>query len=74
MNFYVRFLFCSGPYTIQGRRVQVYQPEFEEPWALGLVSHHDPVSHIMEITMDQVCDNGYVLSTTVMIFSYGFCT
>uniref|UniRef100_A0A671NFJ5 Lysine-specific demethylase n=1 Tax=Sinocyclocheilus anshuiensis TaxID=1608454 RepID=A0A671NFJ5_9TELE len=42
-------------YTIQGRRVQVYQPEFEEPWALGLVSQHDPVSHIMEITMDQVC-------------------
>uniref|UniRef100_A0A672KB23 Lysine-specific demethylase n=1 Tax=Sinocyclocheilus grahami TaxID=75366 RepID=A0A672KB23_SINGR len=41
-------------YTIQGRRVQVYQPEFEEPWALGLVSQHDPVSHIMEITMDQV--------------------
>lgn len=34
--------------------MQVYQPEFEEPWALGLVSQHDPVSHIMEITMDQV--------------------
>ncbi|XP_067222552.1 lysine-specific demethylase 3B isoform X2 [Chanodichthys erythropterus] len=43
----------KGSYTIQGRRVQVYQPEFEEPWALGLVSQHDPVSHIMEITMDQ---------------------
>ncbi|KAF4105217.1 hypothetical protein G5714_014548 [Onychostoma macrolepis] len=44
----------KGSYTIQGRRVQVYQPEFEKPWALGLVSQHDPVSHIMEITMDQV--------------------
>ncbi|XP_016411209.1 lysine-specific demethylase 3B-like [Sinocyclocheilus rhinocerous] len=44
----------TGSYTIQGRRVQVYQPEFGEPWALGLVSQHDPVSHIMEITMDQV--------------------
>ncbi|XP_059372396.1 lysine-specific demethylase 3B isoform X2 [Carassius carassius] len=43
----------KGPFTIQGRRVQVYQPEFEEPWALGLVSQHDPVSHIMEVTMDQ---------------------
>ncbi|XP_015457383.3 lysine-specific demethylase 3B isoform X1 [Astyanax mexicanus] len=43
----------KGPYTIQGRRVQVYQPEFEESWACGLVSQHDPVSHIMEITMDQ---------------------
>uniref|UniRef100_A0A8B9KCS5 Lysine-specific demethylase n=1 Tax=Astyanax mexicanus TaxID=7994 RepID=A0A8B9KCS5_ASTMX len=46
-------LCSSGPYTIQGRRVQVYQPEFEESWACGLVSQHDPVSHIMEITMDQ---------------------
>nr|XP_055033900.1 lysine-specific demethylase 3B isoform X2 [Misgurnus anguillicaudatus] len=43
----------KGSYTIQGRRVQVYQPEFEEPWSLGFVSQHDPVSHIMEITMDQ---------------------
>ncbi|XP_057205404.1 lysine-specific demethylase 3B isoform X2 [Triplophysa rosa] len=43
----------KGSYTIQGRRVQVYQPEFDEPWAFGLVSQHDPVSHIMEITMDQ---------------------
>uniref|UniRef100_A0A672K6L5 Lysine-specific demethylase n=1 Tax=Sinocyclocheilus grahami TaxID=75366 RepID=A0A672K6L5_SINGR len=48
------FISWTGSYTIQGRRVQVYQPEFEEPWALGLVSQHDPVSHIMEITMDQV--------------------
>uniref|UniRef100_A0AAR2KNN7 Lysine-specific demethylase n=1 Tax=Pygocentrus nattereri TaxID=42514 RepID=A0AAR2KNN7_PYGNA len=47
--------FLTGPYTIQGRRVQVYQPEYEEPWALGLVSQHNPASHIMEITMDQVC-------------------
>uniref|UniRef100_A0A6Q2YX32 Lysine-specific demethylase n=1 Tax=Esox lucius TaxID=8010 RepID=A0A6Q2YX32_ESOLU len=44
----------KGSYTIQSRRVQVYQCEFEETWALGLVSRHDPNSHIMEITMDQV--------------------
>ncbi|KAL0974001.1 hypothetical protein UPYG_G00214130 [Umbra pygmaea] len=43
----------NGSYTIQSRRVQVYQCEFEENWALGLVSRHDPKSHIMEITMDQ---------------------
>ncbi|XP_052006125.1 lysine-specific demethylase 3B-like isoform X2 [Xyrauchen texanus] len=48
----------KGSYTIQGRRVQVYQPEFEESWAQGLVSQHDPVSHIMEITMDQVYKKG----------------
>ncbi|XP_031442777.1 lysine-specific demethylase 3B isoform X2 [Clupea harengus] len=43
----------KGSYTIQGRRVQVYQPEFNTAWAVGLVSQHDPLSHIMEITMDQ---------------------
>uniref|UniRef100_A0A8C1ZW06 Lysine-specific demethylase n=1 Tax=Cyprinus carpio TaxID=7962 RepID=A0A8C1ZW06_CYPCA len=39
----------KGSCTIRGQRVQVYQPEFEEPWALGLVSQHDLVTHIMEI-------------------------
>lgn len=39
---------------MQGRRVCVYQPEFDECWACGLVSRHDPVSHIMEITFDKV--------------------
>ncbi|XP_059378077.1 lysine-specific demethylase 3B-like isoform X5 [Carassius carassius] len=43
----------KGSCTIRGQRVQVYQPEFGEPWALGLVSQHDLVSHIMEIIMDQ---------------------
>lgn len=32
----------------------MYQPEFEDCWALGLVSQHDPRSHIMEIAMDKV--------------------
>ncbi|XP_041079696.1 lysine-specific demethylase 3B-like isoform X2 [Polyodon spathula] len=40
-----------GPYTIQGQKVKVYQPEFEEQWASGMVSQHDPVSHMMEITV-----------------------
>lgn len=40
-----------GPYTIQGQKVKVYQPEFEEQWASGMVSQHDPVSHMMEITI-----------------------
>uniref|UniRef100_A0A9J8D9Q3 Lysine-specific demethylase n=1 Tax=Cyprinus carpio carpio TaxID=630221 RepID=A0A9J8D9Q3_CYPCA len=58
----------KGPYTIQGQRVQVYQPEFEEPWALGLVSQHDPVSHIMEITMDQVRVKVSTLFTMILNF------
>uniref|UniRef100_A0A8C6LY15 Lysine-specific demethylase n=1 Tax=Nothobranchius furzeri TaxID=105023 RepID=A0A8C6LY15_NOTFU len=51
-------LFMSpGSYTLQGRLVRVYQPEFEECWASGLVSHHDPISHIMDITLDKGQEN-----------------
>uniref|UniRef100_A0A8C1ZWE3 Lysine-specific demethylase n=1 Tax=Cyprinus carpio TaxID=7962 RepID=A0A8C1ZWE3_CYPCA len=52
----------KGSCTIRGQRVQVYQPEFEEPWALGLVSQHDLVTHIMEIVMDQVRVKGRTMS------------
>uniref|UniRef100_H2RPL4 Lysine-specific demethylase n=1 Tax=Takifugu rubripes TaxID=31033 RepID=H2RPL4_TAKRU len=53
-DFELQEIFRKGSYTIQGRRVRVYQPEFEECWATGLVSQHDPISHIMEITLDGV--------------------
>uniref|UniRef100_A0A8C7QY61 Lysine-specific demethylase n=1 Tax=Oncorhynchus mykiss TaxID=8022 RepID=A0A8C7QY61_ONCMY len=53
-DFELQEILRKGSYTVQGRKVQVYQCEFEEHWALGLVSRHDPKSHIMEITMDQV--------------------
>lgn len=52
-DFELQEIFRKSSYTIQGRRVQVYQPEFEECWASGLVSQHDPISHIMEITLDK---------------------
>uniref|UniRef100_A0AAQ4PG35 Lysine-specific demethylase n=1 Tax=Gasterosteus aculeatus aculeatus TaxID=481459 RepID=A0AAQ4PG35_GASAC len=52
-DFELQEIFRKGSYTIQGRRVRVYQPEFEECWASGLVSQHDPISHIMEITIDK---------------------
>uniref|UniRef100_A0A4W5LXR7 Lysine-specific demethylase n=1 Tax=Hucho hucho TaxID=62062 RepID=A0A4W5LXR7_9TELE len=52
-DFELQEILRKGSYTIQGRRVQVYQCEFDEHWGLGLVSRHDPNSHIMEITMDQ---------------------
>lgn len=55
----------SGSYTIQGRRVRVYQPEFEECWASGLVSQHDPISHIMEITIDKVKRYIYIYALQV---------
>ncbi|XP_056295394.1 lysine-specific demethylase 3B isoform X1 [Pseudoliparis swirei] len=52
-DFELQEIFRKGSYTIQGRRVRVYQPEFEECWVSGLVSQHDPISHIMEITIDK---------------------
>ncbi|XP_034037116.1 lysine-specific demethylase 3B isoform X2 [Thalassophryne amazonica] len=59
-DFELQEIFRKGSYTIQGRRVRVYQPEFEECWSSGMVCQHDPVSHIMEITMDKGCENQMV--------------
>lgn len=59
-DFELQEIFRKGSYTIQGRRVRVYQPEFEECWATGLVSQHDPISHIMEITLDKGEENQIV--------------
>uniref|UniRef100_A0A3B5AAQ3 Lysine-specific demethylase n=1 Tax=Stegastes partitus TaxID=144197 RepID=A0A3B5AAQ3_9TELE len=59
-DFELQEIFRKGSYTIQGRRVRVYQPEFEECWASGLVSQHDPISHIMEITLDKGDENQMV--------------
>uniref|UniRef100_A0A8C7ZXA8 Lysine-specific demethylase n=1 Tax=Oryzias sinensis TaxID=183150 RepID=A0A8C7ZXA8_9TELE len=47
-NFELQDIFRKGTYSIKGRRVRVYQPEFDG-WASGLVSQHDPASHIMKI-------------------------
>uniref|UniRef100_A0A8C7JV47 Lysine-specific demethylase n=1 Tax=Oncorhynchus kisutch TaxID=8019 RepID=A0A8C7JV47_ONCKI len=60
-DFELQEILRKGSYTVQGRKVQVYQCEFEEHWALGLVSRHDPKSHIMEITMDQVHTHTHTL-------------
>ncbi|KAJ8266772.1 hypothetical protein GJAV_G00134540 [Gymnothorax javanicus] len=49
----VQDLLRRGSCSIMGRRVRVYQPEFDQPWALGQVSLHNPPSHIMEVTIDQ---------------------
>ncbi|KAI1903001.1 hypothetical protein AGOR_G00022680 [Albula goreensis] len=42
-----------GSSTLQGRRVGVYQLEFDKPWALGQVSQYNTVTHIMEVNIDQ---------------------
>ncbi|XP_037531252.1 lysine-specific demethylase 3B isoform X2 [Nematolebias whitei] len=59
-DFELQEIFRKGSYTVQGRRVRVYQPEFDESWASGMVSQHDPISHIMEITLDKGEENQMV--------------
>ncbi|XP_035264586.1 lysine-specific demethylase 3B isoform X2 [Anguilla anguilla] len=52
-DFELQEILRKGSFTLQGRRVRVYQPEYEEPWALGLVAQHSLGTHIMEVTLDQ---------------------
>ncbi|KAJ8337624.1 hypothetical protein SKAU_G00365900 [Synaphobranchus kaupii] len=52
-DFELQEILRKGSFTLQGRRVRVYQPEYEDPWALGLVSQHSLGTYIMEITLDQ---------------------
>lgn len=49
----------------------MYQPEFEECWASGLVSQHDPISHIMEITLDKVNNANVTSGIGIQIVSDG---
>uniref|UniRef100_A0A4W5LVK1 Lysine-specific demethylase n=1 Tax=Hucho hucho TaxID=62062 RepID=A0A4W5LVK1_9TELE len=50
-DFELQEILRKGSYTIQGRRVQVYQCEFDEHWGLGLVSRHDPNSFLILFTL-----------------------
>ncbi|XP_012662525.1 lysine-specific demethylase 3B [Otolemur garnettii] len=43
----------SGPYSIQGHRVKVYQPEGEEGWLYGVVSHQDTITRLMEVSVTE---------------------
>lgn len=70
-DFELQEIFRKGSYTIQGRRVQVYQPELEECWAQGLVSKHDPVSHIMQITLDKGKDTQTVDPRVIHVMLVG---
>uniref|UniRef100_A0A4W3JU94 Lysine-specific demethylase n=1 Tax=Callorhinchus milii TaxID=7868 RepID=A0A4W3JU94_CALMI len=42
------------PYSLQGSRVQIYQPDSSEKWILAVVGHHDPTTHTMVVTTEQV--------------------
>lgn len=43
-----------GRYSVQGQRVKVYQPEDENSWLCGVVSHQDPITRLMEVSVTEV--------------------
>ncbi|XP_058397136.1 lysine-specific demethylase 3B isoform X2 [Diceros bicornis minor] len=46
-------IFSRGPYSVQGHRVKVYQPEGEESWLYGVVSHQDSITRLMEVSLTE---------------------
>ncbi|XP_023559140.1 lysine-specific demethylase 3B [Octodon degus] len=46
-------IFSRGPYSVQGHRVKVYQPEGEEGWLYGIVSHQDSITRLMEVSITE---------------------
>ncbi|XP_057590003.1 lysine-specific demethylase 3B isoform X2 [Hippopotamus amphibius kiboko] len=46
-------IFSRGPYSVQGHRVKVYQPEGEESWLCGIVSHQDSMTRLMEVSVTE---------------------
>uniref|UniRef100_A0A8D0GEF9 Lysine-specific demethylase 3B n=1 Tax=Sphenodon punctatus TaxID=8508 RepID=A0A8D0GEF9_SPHPU len=47
----VQEIFSRGPYSVQGQRVKVYQPEEENSWLCGVVSCQDPITRLMEVSL-----------------------
>ncbi|XP_036872343.1 lysine-specific demethylase 3B isoform X4 [Manis javanica] len=46
-------IFSRGPYSVKGHRVKVYQPEGEESWLYGVVSHQDSITRLMEVSVTE---------------------
>ncbi|KAF4791834.1 Lysine-specific demethylase 3B [Turdus rufiventris] len=46
-------IFSRGPYSVHGQRVKVYQPEDENSWLCGVVSHQDPITRLMEVSVTE---------------------
>ncbi|XP_009991779.1 PREDICTED: lysine-specific demethylase 3B [Chaetura pelagica] len=46
-------IFSRGPYSVQGQRVKIYQPEDENSWLCGVVSHQDPITRLMEVSLTE---------------------
>uniref|UniRef100_A0A5F9CJA3 Lysine-specific demethylase n=1 Tax=Oryctolagus cuniculus TaxID=9986 RepID=A0A5F9CJA3_RABIT len=46
-------IFSRGPYSVQGHRVKIYQPEGEEGWLYGVVSHQDSITRLMDVSVTE---------------------
>ncbi|XP_070271001.1 lysine-specific demethylase 3B isoform X2 [Myotis yumanensis] len=46
-------IFSRGPYSVQGHRVKVYQPEGEESWLYGIVNHQDSITRLMDVSITE---------------------
>ncbi|XP_066472144.1 lysine-specific demethylase 3B isoform X1 [Tiliqua scincoides] len=46
-------IFSKGPYSIQGQRVKIYQPEEENSWVSAVVSCQDPITRLMEVVLTE---------------------
>ncbi|XP_014384597.1 PREDICTED: lysine-specific demethylase 3B isoform X2 [Myotis brandtii] len=46
-------IFSRGPYSVQGHRVKVYQPEGEESWLYGIVNHQDSLTRLMDVSITE---------------------
>ncbi|KAM7142552.1 lysine-specific demethylase 3B isoform 4-T4 [Molossus nigricans] len=46
-------IFSRGPYSVQGHRVKVYQPEGEESWVYGVVNHQDSITRLMDVSITE---------------------
>ncbi|XP_053572989.1 lysine-specific demethylase 3B isoform X2 [Bombina bombina] len=47
----IQEIIVRGICSIQGQEVKVFQPDAEESWFCGLVTHQDPVTRMLEISL-----------------------
>ncbi|KAM5172810.1 lysine-specific demethylase 3B isoform 2-T2 [Mantella aurantiaca] len=49
----IQEIILRGICSIQGQEVKVFRPDEDEDWVFGLVTHQDPISRVINVTMSQ---------------------
>ncbi|XP_068133127.1 lysine-specific demethylase 3B [Hyperolius riggenbachi] len=49
----IQEIILRGICSIQGQEVKVFRPDEDEDWVLGVVTHQDPISRIINVTMSE---------------------